>query len=54
MSEIFTVGLDLTKNVFQVHGAEAAGQPVLRKKLRRVQVLEFCPFATLHRCHGGF
>ena len=35
MSEIITVGLDLAKNVFQVHGADAAGGAVLRKKLRR-------------------
>lgn len=41
MSEIITVGLDLAKNVFQVHGADGAGQLVLRKKLRRAQVLEF-------------
>ncbi len=41
MSEIITVGLDLAKNVFQVHGADAAGRAVLRKKLRRSQVLEF-------------
>ncbi|SMX50932.1 IS110 family transposase [Maliponia aquimaris] len=41
MSEIITVGLDLAKNVFQVHGADGSGQPVLRKKLRRAQVLEF-------------
>ena len=41
MSEIITVGLDLAKNVFQVDGAEAAGRAVLRKKLRRDQVLAF-------------
>lgn len=41
MSEIITVGLDLAKNVFQVHGADAAGGAVLRKKLRRTQVLGF-------------
>ena len=35
MSEIATVGLDLAKNVFQVHGADATGSAVLRKKLRR-------------------
>lgn len=34
MSEIITVGLDLAKNVFQVHGADGAGRAVLRKKLR--------------------
>ncbi|MCI5096960.1 MAG: IS110 family transposase, partial [Rhodobacteraceae bacterium] len=41
MSEIITVGLDLAKNVFQVHGADAVGSAVLRKKLRRTQVLGF-------------
>ena len=35
MSEIATVGLDLAKNVFQVHGADAKGGVVFRKKLRR-------------------
>ena len=39
MSDIITVGLDLAKNVFQVHGAEGAGRGILRKKLRRMQVL---------------
>lgn len=41
MSEIITVGLDLAKNVFQAHDADASGQAVLRKKLRRDQVLAF-------------
>jgi transposase len=41
MSDITIVGLDLAKNVFQVHGADGAGQAVLRKKLRRTQVLAF-------------
>ena len=48
MSEIITVGLDLAKTVFQVHGADSKGHTVLRKKLRRVQVLEF--FAKLSPC----
>jgi len=48
MSEIITVGLDLAKNVFQAHGADRAGQPVLRKKLRRDQVLAF--FSGLQPC----
>ncbi len=48
MSEIITVGLDLAKNVFHVHGADASGQAVLRKKLRRGQVLEF--FSWLPLC----
>ncbi len=48
MSEIITVGLDLAKNVFQAHGADASGRAVLRKKLRRHQVLEF--FGQLPAC----
>jgi transposase len=48
MSEIITVGLDLAKNVFQVHGADASGLGVLRKKLRRDQVLGF--FSELRPC----
>ena len=48
MSEIITVGLDLAKNVFQVHGADSGGRAVLRKKLRRAQVLEF--FSQLPSC----
>lgn len=56
MSEIATVGLDLAKNVFvafgassiQAHGVDAAGNGVLRKKLRRAQVLEF--FGSLPPC----
>lgn len=41
MSKIIAVELDLAKNVFQTHGADAAGRAVLRKKLRRDQVLSF-------------
>jgi transposase len=48
MSKIITVGLDLAKNVFQVHGADGVGRAVLRKKLRRAQVLEF--FSQLPSC----
>lgn len=48
MSEITTVGLDLAKNVFQVHGADARGGVVVRKKLRRAAVLEF--FSKLPPC----
>ena len=48
---ITTIGLDLAKNVFQVHGANAADQPVLRKRLRRGQVLSF--FSQLPPCKVG-
>ena len=49
--EITTIGLDIAKNVFQVHGADAAGLPALRRKLRRADVLEF--FQALPRCLVG-
>ena len=36
-----TIGLDLAKHVFQVHGVDATGKVVARKKLRRSEVIEF-------------
>lgn len=48
MSEIITVGVDLAKSVFQVHGADGAGRAVLRKKVRRTEVLKF--FSQLPSC----
>ena len=39
--EISTIGLDLAKNVFQVHGADAEGAPIFNRKLRRAEVLRF-------------
>ena len=41
MSEVAMIGLDLAKNVFQLHGADGSGRAVIRKQLRRGQVLEF-------------
>ena len=35
------IGLDLAKNVFQVHGADTAGAVVFRKQLRRDKLLAF-------------
>jgi transposase len=51
MSEVTTIGLDLAKHVFHVHGVDAAGECVLRKRLRRGQVVAF--FAALPRCVVG-
>jgi len=48
---ITRVGIDLAKTVFQVHGVDERGKPVLRKQLRRAQLLEF--FANLRRCVIG-
>ncbi|MCR5875853.1 MULTISPECIES: IS110 family transposase [unclassified Phenylobacterium] len=41
MGEITTVAVDLAKRVFQVHGVDAAGNVVLRRQLRRSEVLPF-------------
>src|SRR5437660_959096 len=41
MDEIKTIGLDLAKHVFQVHGVDASGVTVVRKRLRRSEVLAF-------------
>ena len=49
--EISTIGLDLAKNVFQVHGVNATGEVVMRKALRRAQLLPF--FKKLPRCLVG-
>ena len=49
--QISTIGLDIAKNVFQVHGIDAAEKVVVRKRLRRRQVLEF--FKALPRCLIG-
>src|SRR6187200_434555 len=49
--EINTIGLDLAKSIFQVHAIDAAGTAVVRKALRRAQVVPF--FAKLPRCLIG-
>ena len=41
MKEAITIGVDLAKSVFQVHGVDAAGAVVIRRQLRRGQVLGF-------------
>ena len=51
MREVTTIGLDLAKKVFQVHGVDAAGMVVIRRSLRRRQVLVF--FAKLPPCLVG-
>src|SRR4051812_48560269 len=51
MNPVSTVGLDLAKYIFQLHGANSAGAVVFRKKLRRGQLLAF--LATLPPCTGA-
>jgi len=47
VNQIIRIGMDTSKHIFQLHGVDAAEQVVLRRKLRRHQVLEF--FARLPR-----
>jgi Transposase len=49
--QVTTIGLDIAKNVFQVHGIDAAEKVVVRKQLRRGHVMNF--FEALPRCLVG-
>jgi len=49
--KITTIGIDLAKNVFQVHGVDARGKTVVNKPLKRAQVAAF--FANLPPCLVG-
>ena len=51
MGEISTIGLDIAKSVFQVHGVDVAGQVVIRRQLKRRYVLAF--FQKLPPCLVG-
>ena len=46
MKEVTTVGVDLAKTVFTVHGVDAAGRTVLRKTVRREQLMELITSLT--------
>lgn len=49
--DVLTVGVDLAKNVFQVHAMEADGRVLVRRQLRRSQVLK--PISSLPPCLVG-
>ncbi|MGH8246617.1 MAG: IS110 family transposase, partial [Gammaproteobacteria bacterium] len=51
MGDAITIGVDLAKSVFQVHGVDAEGSIVVRRQLRRRQVLPF--FEKLSPCLVG-
>ncbi|MBW7057993.1 IS110 family transposase, partial [Paracoccus bogoriensis] len=51
MDRITTLGIDLAKPVFQLHGVDAEGRAVLRRQLRHSQMLEF--FRRLPPCLIG-
>ena len=51
MQTITTIGLDIAKSVFQVHGVDAGGQAIVRRQLKRRSVLAF--FEKLPPCLVG-
>ncbi len=51
MGEVSTIGLDIAKSVFQIHGVGAGGEVVIRKRATRAKLLEF--FAALPACLVG-
>jgi len=51
MGQVSTIGLDIAKNLFQIHGVDADGTVVIRKRVSRARVLEF--FADLPPCRVG-
>ena len=51
MKKITTIGIDLAKNIIQVHGVDRRGKAVMKKQLKRNQVISF--FANLPACRVG-
>ena len=49
MDQIIRIGMDTSKHVFQLHGVNAAEEPVLRKKLRRKEMVAFFDEACRRR-----
>lgn len=49
--EVITIGIDIAKRIFQIHGVDKNGKTVLKKKLMRDQVLSF--MANLPKCLVG-
>ena len=54
MEQATTIGLDIAKHVFQVHGADGAGHVLFRKRITRVKLLSFLAAQTrCVRCDGS-
>jgi hypothetical protein len=51
--KITTIGIDLAKNVFQLHGVDSHGKVALRRKMERAKMLFFCAARTLPDWHGS-
>jgi transposase len=46
MNQVTTIGLDIAKSIFQLHGVDAGGRSVLRRRLSRSRV-----WSSLANCH---
>ena len=58
MSDIKTLGIDLAKNVFQLHAADAAGKALFKKRLSRKEFIDFmpkvdCECVVMEACGGA-
>jgi len=53
MQTITTIGLDIAKSVFQVHGVDAGGEVVIRRQLKRRHVLAFPEATAVPGWHRG-
>src|SRR5262245_34224022 len=51
MGEVSTIGLDIAKSVFQIHGVDVWGAAVMRRRITRAKLLDF--FASLPACLVG-
>jgi len=49
--KITTIGIDIAKDVFQIHGVDSQGKTVIRKQIRRHEMLNF--FVNLQPCLIG-
>jgi len=49
--QVITIGLDIAKNVFQIHGVDNAGKAVLRRKVRRDELIPL--FRDMEPCLIG-
>jgi len=53
MNAVMLLGIDLAKNVFQLHGVDARGVCQMRRQVRRAQLLWTIAIAALHDCDGS-
>jgi hypothetical protein len=53
MGDVSTIGLDIAKSVFQVHGVDVAGVILIRKRVSRAKMLEYFGESCRHAWSGS-